>query len=131
MMCGNEDEDQDSDDKQLDLSGGARSLLGGAPPAAAPKETKTASGGGEGLGLFRSDGSLGNPGYGSMSWWTSNVASAEEMEAVSTVVGYQPREDMWKMCYNVDKDTKNSQTFHAQCDNVGTAFVSLCLSLAP
>jgi hypothetical protein len=54
----------------------------------------------------------------------SNVASEQEVKAVSMVVGYQPRVDLWKMCYNVDVDTKNSQTFHAQCDNVGTAFVS-------
>ena len=61
----------------------------------------------------------------------SNVASADEVKAVSMVVGYQPRADLWKMCYNVDVDTKNSQTFHNLCDNVGTACVSLYLSLAP
>jgi len=61
----------------------------------------------------------------------SNVASEQEVKAVSMVVGYQPRADLWKMCYNVDVDTKNSQTFHAQCDKVGTAFVSLFISLAP
>jgi len=153
MMCGKEPPDQDLDDKQLDLSGGGRSLLGRAPPVAAPKETscgplstsecpipaqaieKTASGGGVGLGLLRSDGSLGMPdvstGYGSMGWWTSNVASAQEVEAVSRVVGYPARTDQWRMCYNVDADTKTSQAFHRQCDKVRTAFVSLFLSLAP
>ncbi len=60
---------------------------------------------------------------------TSNVASAQEVMAVSIIVGYPPRADLWKMCYNVATDTNTSQTFHDKCDNVGTAFVSLVHSL--
>jgi hypothetical protein len=58
---------------------------------------------------------------------TSNVASAQEVMAVSIIVGYPPRADLWKLCYNVATDTNTSQTFHGKCDNVGTACVSLSL----
>jgi len=65
----------------------------------------------------------------------SNVASAQEVMAVSMIAGYSPRADLWKMCYNVATDTNTSQAFHAKCDNVGTALFSLVLclthSLAP
>ena len=60
---------------------------------------------------------------------SSNVASAQEVMAVSMIAGYSPRADLWKMCYNVDTDTKSSHTFHAKCDNVGTAYVSFFHSL--
>jgi hypothetical protein len=55
----------------------------------------------------------------------SNVASAQEVTTVSTLVGYSSsRKDMWNLCYDVSSDTTTSQTFHAKCDNVGAAFVS-------
>ena len=63
---------------------------------------------------------------------SSDVASAQEVMAVSMIAGYPPRADQWKMCYNLDTDTNTSQTFHAKCDNVGTAFCrSFTHSLAP
>jgi len=58
----------------------------------------------------------------------SNVASAQEVMAVSMVVGYPPRADLWKMCYNVATDTNTSQAFHDKCDNVGTAFFAIAFN---
>jgi len=58
----------------------------------------------------------------------SNVASAQEVLDVSRIAGQAGRP--WSLCYNVSTDlTATSQTFHAKCDNVGTAFVSFVHSL--
>ena len=60
---------------------------------------------------------------------SSNVASAQEVMAVSMIAGYPPRADLWKMCYNLATDRTTSQTFHAKCDNVGTVIVSFVHAL--
>jgi hypothetical protein len=77
------------------------------------------------VGLMLAEYSIGGAHVGR----TSHVASAQEVMTVSMIVGYPPRADLWKMCYNVATDTNTSQTFHDKCDNVGTAFLSFAHSL--
>ena len=48
----------------------------------------------------------------------SEVASAQEVLEVSSLVGYVPRADLWKMCYNSARHDATSQTFHKQCDTL-------------
>jgi hypothetical protein len=60
---------------------------------------------------------------------SSHVASAQEVMAMSMIVGYPPRADLWKMCYDVATDTLTGETFHDKCDKVGTAFTLFVHSL--
>ena len=58
---------------------------------------------------------------------SSNVASAQEVMAVSMITGYSPRAELWKMCYDVATDTNTSQKFHDKCDNMGPTLTLISL----
>jgi len=58
----------------------------------------------------------------------SAVASAVEMSAVTTLVGINPRDGLWRKCYDLAEDnTHSSQAFHAQCDFTGATVTLVTL----
>jgi len=58
----------------------------------------------------------------------SAVASAAEMSMVTALVGINPRDGLWRKCYDLAEDsTRSTEVFHAQCDFSGATMTLVTL----